>query len=40
VVNLDRLADLTVLDMNGNPVRFGDLYRDRTAVVVFVRHFG
>ena len=40
MVNLDQLADLTVLDLESKPVRFGDLWKDRTAVIVFVRHFG
>lgn len=40
---LDRaahLATLTVLDEQGNPVELGTLWRDRTAVLVFLRHFG
>jgi hypothetical protein len=39
-VNADALAPLTVLDEHGATVRLGDLWRDRTAVLVFVRHFG
>ena len=36
----DDLATMTVLDENGNAVVLGDLWRDRTAVLVFTRHFG
>lgn len=36
----DDLAKLTVLDEQGNPVELGTLWRDRTAVLVFLRHFG
>ncbi|XP_032492320.1 peroxiredoxin-like 2C isoform X2 [Phocoena sinus] len=33
------VADLTVLDASGRRVLFGALFRERRAVVVFVRHF-
>ncbi len=36
----DDLATMTVLDENGNQVTLGDLWRDKTAVLVFTRHFG
>ena len=36
----DELARLTVLDEQGGPVVLGSLWRDRPAVLVFVRHFG
>jgi hypothetical protein len=36
----DRLAALTVLGGDGAPVALGTLWKDRAAVVVFVRHFG
>lgn len=36
----DDLAPLTVLDAAGEPVRLGTLWRDKTAVLVFLRHFG
>ncbi len=39
-MDLDRLADLKILDLDAREVRFGDLWKDRTAVIVFVRHFG
>jgi hypothetical protein len=34
------LADATVLDADRNPVRLGDLWKDHTTVLAFVRHFG
>jgi peroxiredoxin len=34
------LADIAVKDLDGADVRLGDLWRDRPAVVVFVRHWG
>lgn len=34
------LTDVTVLDLDGRSVRLGDVWRDGTAVLVFVRHFG
>jgi hypothetical protein len=40
VVNLDRLADLSVLDPQSKPIRFGDLWKERPAIIVFLRHFG
>ena len=36
----DNLAKLTVLDEHGGTIELGSLWRDRTAVLVFVRHFG
>ena len=36
----ERLAPLTVLDPAGRPQRLGDLWRERTVVLVFIRHFG
>ena len=36
----DDLAAMTVLDAAGKPVEVGSLWRDRTAVLVFLRHFG
>lgn len=36
----DNLASMTVLDENGAAVTVGTLWRERTAVLVFVRHFG
>jgi hypothetical protein len=36
----DDLAKLTVLEEHGKTVELGTLWRDRTAVLVFTRHFG
>jgi len=34
------LADLIVKDTEARDVRLGDLWRDRPAVLVFLRHYG
>ncbi|MCA9674064.1 MAG: AhpC/TSA family protein [Kofleriaceae bacterium] len=36
----DDLARMTVLDADRTPIELGELWRDGTAVLVFVRHFG
>jgi hypothetical protein len=36
----DDLAKLTVVDEQGQPVELGNLWRDHTVALVFVRHFG
>jgi hypothetical protein len=36
----DDLATMTVLDERGQPVPLGTFWRDRPAVLAFVRHFG
>lgn len=36
----DDLATMTVLDEQGQPVVLGTLWRERPAVLAFVRHFG
>ena len=36
----DDLAKLTVIDANGVATPVARLWADRTAVLVFVRHFG
>lgn len=36
----DDLAKMTVLDEHGGTVELGTLWREKTAVLVFVRHFG
>lgn len=36
----DRLAPLTVLDLEGRPTPLGELWRDRPVVLVYIRHFG
>jgi hypothetical protein len=40
VTRADDLATMTVLDEQGRDVPLGPLWRERTAVLVFVRHFG
>jgi hypothetical protein len=37
---MGELAHMTVLDEAGKSVELGTLWRDRTAILVFVRHFG
>ncbi|MCB1153599.1 MAG: AhpC/TSA family protein [Deltaproteobacteria bacterium] len=37
---VDDLADATLQDRKGNPVRLGDNWADKPAVAVWVRHFG
>lgn len=34
------LASVIAKDVNGADVRLGDLWRDRPAVLVFLRHYG
>jgi hypothetical protein len=36
----DDLAKMTVLDERGEKVELGTLWREKPAVLVFVRHFG
>jgi hypothetical protein len=36
----DDIGRMTVLDELGKPVQLDSLWRDRPAVLVFVRHFG
>jgi hypothetical protein len=36
----DDLAKMTVLDEQGKAVELGTLWKDKTAVLVFLRHFG
>ena len=36
----DALADIVLPDHRGNEVRLGDLWRDRPAVLVWLRHYG
>jgi peroxiredoxin len=36
----DALSKVNVLDLAGRPVRLSPLWRDRTALLVFARHFG
>jgi hypothetical protein len=34
------LTESIVKDLDGRPVRVGDLWKDRPAMLLFVRHFG
>lgn len=36
----DDLADIVLCDHDGRDVRLGDLWRDTTAVLVWLRHYG
>jgi hypothetical protein len=36
----DALAEMPVQDVRGEPVVLGTLWRDKPAVLAFVRHFG
>lgn len=36
----ERLAPIQVLDLDGAPYRLGDAWSERTAVLLFIRHFG
>ena len=36
----DGLADIVLPDHEGNEVRLGDLWQDRPAVLVWLRHYG
>jgi hypothetical protein len=36
----DDLATMTVMDEHGGKVELGTLWRDKPAVLVFIRHFG
>jgi hypothetical protein len=36
----DELAGITLQDSDGEDVRLGDLWAERPAVLVFLRHYG
>jgi hypothetical protein len=36
----DGLAEIVLEDTDGAPVRLGDLWADRPAALVFLRHYG
>lgn len=36
----DALADVQLLDVEGKSHRLGDLWKERPALLLFVRHFG
>jgi hypothetical protein len=36
----DALADMVLPDQEGNEVRLGDLWADRPAALIWLRHYG
>jgi hypothetical protein len=36
----EAIADIELLDTDGNPVRLGSLWEDGPAVIVWLRHYG
>ncbi len=38
--NAAAIADITLPDQDGHETRLGDLWRDRPAVLVWLRHYG
>jgi hypothetical protein len=34
------LSNVEVLDLDAQPVRLGSVWRDKTTVLVFIRHYG
>jgi len=36
----ENLENINVLDPGGREVRLGDLWREQTIVLAFIRHFG
>jgi hypothetical protein len=36
----DKLAEIVLLDEDGNDVRLGDLWEQRPAALVWLRHYG
>lgn len=37
---VDKLTDIVLPDQDGNNVQLGDLWRDRPAALVWLRHYG
>jgi hypothetical protein len=37
---VDALADITLPDHDDEPVRLGDLWSDRPAALIWLRHYG
>jgi ribosomal protein L30E len=35
-----KLANIELLDWQGTSVKLGDLWREKSIVLVFIRHFG
>ena len=40
MADIGKLAETEIFDLDENTVRVGELWRDGTIVLVFVRHFG
>lgn len=40
MIDLDKLSGIEILDQEGAPIRVGELWKEKTTVLVFVRHFG
>lgn len=40
MINARQLADIPVLDLDGQEVRLGDLWSHRPAILVWLRHYG
>ena len=36
----EQLSPIQVLDLSGAPYRLGEAWSERTAVLLFIRHFG
>jgi len=39
-MDLERLADVDLIDADENHYRLGDFWADRPVILVFLRHFG
>jgi hypothetical protein len=37
---VNALADIELLDHDGEPVRLGELWADRPAALIWLRHYG
>jgi hypothetical protein len=40
MTTVERLADTVLPDQDGRDVRLGDLWRERPAALVWLRHYG
>jgi hypothetical protein len=40
MADVSALAEITLPDQDGNAVRLGDLWRERPAALVWLRHYG
>ena len=37
---LTRIEDIVLRDTDDNEIRIGDLWRDKTVIIVWLRHYG